>query len=372
LQLDAFAGSPSDVEAESLAKALLWNTGPKVRYMAPGMRIFTALTAIAGLALLTGLTAYYGFASVAQAVLSSQWGTALVVVIRAVALAVAGAGWWLLLVGPTRRGPGAFVGLRFIREAINNLFPSAAVGGDIIGARLLAQFGVALNLAIASVLVDIFIQVVCLLIFVLAGLGIVFELVDAHQITAMTFVTLTIAVLAVAGFFLTLNFGRFDFVVERLVALGEKRQWAALNHVADLGARLQQLWREGRGLAASFIVHFAGVVIGAAEVWVALYFMGYPVSPAAAIAIEGIGQGSRAAAFILPGGVGVQDGALIAASAIFGVPPDIALAMALIKRVPDLILGIPALFAWQALEGRRLLSGRKPAPLLDDQPRTPA
>jgi len=30
--------------------------------------------------------------------------------------------------------------------------------------------------------------------------------------------------------------------------------------------------------------------------------------------------------------------------------------MALIKRVPDLILGIPALAAWQAAEGRRLLS----------------
>jgi putative membrane protein len=305
-------------------------------------------------------------------VLSSQWGTAFVVVIRAAALAVAGAGWWLLLVEPTHRGPGIFVGLRFIREAINNLFPPAAVGGDIIGARLLAQFGVALNLAIASVLVDIFIQVVCLLIFVLAGLGIVFELVDAHQITAMTFVTLAIAVAAVAGFFLTLNFGRFDFVVERLIALGEKRQWAALNHVADVGARLQQLWRNGRGLAASFIVHFAGVVIGAAEVWVALYFMGYPVSPAAAIAIESIGQGSRAAAFVLPGGVGVQDGALIAASAIFGVPAEVGLAMALIKRVPDLVLGIPALFAWQALEGRRILSGRKTMPSPQDQPRTPA
>jgi hypothetical protein len=31
----------------------------------------------------------------------------------------------------------------------------------------------------------------------------------------------------------------------------------------------------------------------------------------------------------------------------------------LIKRVPDLVLGIPSLLAWQALEGRRLLSRRK-------------
>ena len=78
-----------------------------------------------------------------------------------------------------------------------------------------------------------------------------------------------------------------------------------------------------------------------------------------AVAIESLGQGSRAAAFVLPGGLGVQDGTLIAVSAAFGVPPDVALAMALIKRIPDLVLGLPSLLAWQALEGRRLLSQRK-------------
>jgi hypothetical protein len=139
-------------------------------------RILVSIAAIAGLALLTGLTAYYGFASVLAAVVSSQWGTALVIVVRAAVLATAGAGWWCLLT-PIRRGPCVFVGLRFVREGINTLLPFAPVGGDFIGARLLAQFGVAISLAIASVLIDIFIQVVCLLIFVLAGLGIVLDLV---------------------------------------------------------------------------------------------------------------------------------------------------------------------------------------------------
>jgi uncharacterized membrane protein YbhN (UPF0104 family) len=83
--------------------------------------------------------------------------------------------------------------------------------------------------------------------------------------------------------------------------------------------------------------------------------MSHPFSVAQAVAIESLGQGSRAAAFVLPGGLGVQDGALIAASAIFGIPAEVALAMALIKRVPDLILGVPALLGWQALEGKHLL-----------------
>jgi hypothetical protein len=55
----------------------------------------------------------------------------------------------------------------------------------------------------------------------------------------------------------------------------------------------------------------------------------------------------------------VQDGALIAVCAIFGVPAEVGLAMALIKRVPDLVLGAPALLGWQALEGQRVLTESK-------------
>jgi putative membrane protein len=324
------------------------------------MRIFAPIAGILGLALLTGLVAYFGFASVMEAALSSKWGTALVVLARAVALAGCGIGWWCLL---TPNGPGAyvFIALRFIREAINALFPFAVVGGDIIGARLLAHFGPAMSLAIASVLIDIFVQVVSLLIYVGTGVAIVLDVPGPHRLSTVTFVMLAVALPAVAAFFLALNFGAFDPVVRWLVAFGEKRQWSIFAHVIDLGDRLQQIWRNHRGLSGSFFVHLATVFFGAVEVWIAFYFMGHPVSVAAAIAIESIGQGGKAAAFMLPGGIGVQDGTMIAASAIFGVPAEVALAMALIKRVPDLVLGIPSLLLWQALEGRRLFSQRNSA-----------
>jgi uncharacterized protein (TIRG00374 family) len=205
------------------------------------------------------------------------------------------------------------------------------------------------------VLVDIFLQVDCLAIFLLSGVAIVFNLSGSHQLTNVAIVILALAVPAVFGFFLTLNFGAFEGIVGRLIALGEKRQWAIFDHVVDLGGRLQQIWKGHRSLAVSLLVHLATVFFGAIEVWVALAFMGYPVSPLQAIAIESLGQGTRAAAFVLPGGLGVQDGTLIAVSALFGVPAEVALAMALLKRVPDLVLGIPSLLAWQVLEGRRLL-----------------
>jgi putative membrane protein len=250
--------------------------------------------------------------------------------------------------------------VRFIREAINSLFPVALVGGDIIGARLVTRLGVlGGSLALASVLIDIFVQVACLLIFVLAGLGVLVARADSNQFTAPVAITLAIATPAVAGFFLALNFGAFEPVMRRLVEFGERRQWAVFSHVAGLGESLQRIWRNHWGLSASFLVHLAVLFVNATEVWIALAFMGYPVTYAAAVAIESLGQASRAVAFPLPGGLGVQDGTLIAACVVFGVPADAALGLALVKRIPDLVLGVPSLMIWQAMEGRRLLFKHK-------------
>ena len=45
---------------------------------------------------------------------------------------------------------------------------------------------------------------------------------------------------------------------------------------------------------------------------------------------------------------------------MFGVPPDTALALSLVKRIPDLVIGVPGLMAWQAIEGRHLFRKRAP------------
>ncbi|HEX4409720.1 MAG TPA: lysylphosphatidylglycerol synthase domain-containing protein [Xanthobacteraceae bacterium] len=322
------------------------------------MKYFAPFSVIVGLGLLTALTAYYGFDSVLHAALTSHWATVLVVLARAIALIAAGIGWWLVL-SPLPRSALFFIVVRFVRDALNVLFPFAVVGGDIIGARLLSLAGIGTSPAIASVLIDIFIQVVCLAIFAVTGVVIIFDLGGAHQLSTMTFVLLAVALPALLGFFLALNFGAFEPAVRWLIAFGEKRNWSIFGHVVDLGARLQDIWGNHRGLSVSFVVHLAAVFFGASEVWIALHFMGFPVGVAQAIAIEALGQGSRAAAFVLPGGLGVQDGTLIAVCAIFGIPAEVALAMSLIKRVPDLVLGLPSLAVWQLLERHRFKGKKK-------------
>jgi putative membrane protein len=327
------------------------------------MKILTPLAAILGLALLTGLTAYYGFASVGQAVASAGWGAALVVLARATTVAGAGIGWGLLVPGAVVRQPGLFVGIRFIREAINCLFPVAQVGGDLIGARLLTFFGVDPGLAFASVLVDIFIQVATLLVFVVAGVGILLAVSDDHGLALTVSYGLLVAVPAIAGFFVVLRLGASQSLIARLLRFAQRREWTGVAHVTSLSQNLQGLWQHRNGLWGSLLVHGGLWVFGATEVWIALAFMGHPVRVVDAVAIESVGQAVRAAAFAMPGGLGVQDGGLIAVCGAFGVPPEVALALALVKRIAELVLGVPGLLAWQALEGRRWIGKKEATPV---------
>jgi hypothetical protein len=48
----------------------------------------------------------------------------------------------------------------------------------------------------------------------------------------------------------------------------------------------------------------------------------------------------------------VQEGAYILIGAGFGVTPEMALALSLLKRGRDLVIGVPALGAWQLAESR--------------------
>jgi uncharacterized membrane protein YbhN (UPF0104 family) len=115
-----------------------------------------------------------------------------------------------------------------------------------------------------------------------------------------------------------------------------------------------------------------GWLIGVAEVLIVLGCMGQPVTIGEALVIESLVQAVRGAAFTIPSALGVQEAGMILLCGIFGIPPDQALALSLIKRAADLVLGIPGLVALQILEGERLMANfsrreAQPRTLLDLQ-----
>src|SRR5262249_18668795 len=106
---------------------------------------------------------------------------------------------------------------------------------------------------------------------------------------------------------------------------------------------------------ASIVVHMAGWIFGVAEVLIVFAFIGNPISLAEALVIESLMHAIRGAAFAIPSALGAQEGGLVLLCAIFGIPTAQAIALATVKRVVDLALGMPGLIGWQLLEWKHLM-----------------
>jgi hypothetical protein len=77
--------------------------------------------------------------------------------------------------------------------------------------------------------------------------------------------------------------------------------------------------------------------------------------------LESAALAIRGAAFLVPGAVGVQEGGYILLGNLLNIPGEMALALSLIRRVRELVLGIPGLVAWQLVEAGHLLRHRRRA-----------
>jgi uncharacterized protein (TIRG00374 family) len=126
---------------------------------------------------------------------------------------------------------------------------------------------------------------------------------------------------------------------------------------------LGMIYAARSNVVASAVVHLGGWAIGVAEVAIVFAFMGHPVSIGEALVIESLLHAVRGAAFAIPSALGAQEGALVVLCAAFGIPPEQAIALSLVKRAADLVLGVPGLLGWQMLEWGRLLPSyrRQPA-----------
>jgi putative membrane protein len=306
----------------------------------------------AGIALAIYLVLRAGWADVAHAVGLVGWSLLGVVAIRALALSVAGTAWAVLL---GREGLGRlhlYVGLRFIRDGANVLLPLMMVGGDVVGARLLTFYGVPGGLAGASVLIDVLLQAATQFLFTLMGFAALVLVDGSSPLVRWVGTGLLLAAPLLLGFFLAQRFGLVRLVERWLVWLGRRWPAASLGSGIDLDGALRELYRHPGRIAAAIAIHLLGWLVGVGEILLALAAMGRPADPLAALVIESLVQAVRGAAFAVPGALGVQEGGFVVLGALFGIPQGAALALSVVKRVPDVALGIPALLAWQALETR--------------------
>jgi putative membrane protein len=319
------------------------------------VRVATSLAALAGLALFLFLLFRFGAGEIAAATVAAGWGLVAVVLYRFVNLAADTLGWRALFSGPARPRFVPLLVYRWVGEAINSLLPVAQVGGDVWRARLLLRQGVSAPEAGATVVVDFTAGLVTQVIYTALGVGL---LVSAKGFGAEARgIVLGVAVAAVLLAAL--------LAVQRLGVFGPlarmaRRMWTRAPAdsftvgAAELDRRITALYSDRDALMRCAGWRMASWLLHTGETWLALWFLGLPVSFAEALILESLGTAVRSAAFAVPGGLGVQEGGFLLLGALLGLPPEAALALALVKRVRELAVGGPGLVAWAGAEGRSL------------------
>jgi putative membrane protein len=318
------------------------------------MKIGIAIAALAGLLAAILLIGYHGFLTVSDLLLTAGWGLVVVSLFHLLPVTLSAMAWHRLLRSTWHHSLPVFFWARSVREAVARLLPVMQVGGELVGARILTFHGAKAGIAGASVVVDLTLEAIAQFFFTLLGLLLLVLIGGSEQTVRWAAAGLVLAALALGGFVIAQRKGMFKLLEDFIEKLADKWEWLSLGKINNLHDTIQQLYRERRALLAAGITHFFSWIISAGEIWLALYFMGNPVSFLEALILESLSHAVTSAAFVVPGALGVQEGTYMLLGGMLGLTPEMGLALSLVKRVRDLLLGIPALLGWQAVEGGRL------------------
>ena len=319
------------------------------------VKIGSGLAMLAGLGAVVALIAYQGFADIGRVMVTAGWGIALVTAFHLVPMAASALAWRAVAGTATESKIWVFLWARLLREAVNGLLPVAQVGGNVVGARILTFHGSRAHLAGASVLVDMTLEFLTQIVFTAVGLGLLL-VVGAGAMMSWVVVGLVVATIAAIGFLFAQRWGLFLLLERLLERMAAVLSWPALGSLTNLHDTVMSIYRQRRAMIAAVFWHLASWVLGAVEVWLACMVLGADVSFVEALILESLGQAVRTAAFFVPGAYGIQEGGFMILALHFGLAPEIGLSISLIKRVREIVLGAPAMLAWQLVEGRRLLA----------------
>ncbi|AAV89599.1 putative membrane spanning protein [Zymomonas mobilis subsp. mobilis ZM4 = ATCC 31821] len=321
----------------------------------PWSRIIILAASLTGFILALYFMHRIGFHNIFSAVASiGVEGFLLFCFFSVIVLLLLGAAWFSVTPNQSLRKMPLFSWGRTIREAASEILPFSQIGGIILGARTLTGAGLPFQLVYASMIVDMTAEMASQLIFTLFGVGTIsfyyFGGGKAMSIQPLSYAGLGVIVAILLLFIL------FQRPILNVAgSLAEKIVPGAGDNIRDVSNKMTEIYHQPMKLLASFTFNMLAWVVGASSAWVALRFMGVQVSLTAVLTIESLIFALRSAAFIVPGAIGLQEGAYILMAPLFGLTGAEMIALSLLKRARDISIGVPALLLWQINESRRLL-----------------
>ncbi len=307
-----------------------------------------------GGAAVTAMVAWFGAQTIGLDVLAAGWALPAAIALHALQLYLSSWAWRTALrkAGP---GPVGYFKIRWIRESVNSLLPVAQLGGNLVGIRLLMLRGVSGAVAGAGTTLDLTIEALTQFVFTLAGILILAAIDSGEAWGPWLNGSLALMAVGIIGFVAAQRVGILRIVEALAARLNRLFPSLSMDTVRGMHDELMRLQSDRGVLLRASGLHTVAWFIGVAETWLILHAMAVPVTAAEATVIETLGMAARSAGFIVPGALGVQETGFILVCGLFGIPADSAIALSMVKRARELLVGLPGLVTWQWTEGMRLL-----------------
>lgn len=322
-------------------------------------RHLTRIALVLGLAVLIGLVIREGAQSIVNLVSHAGWVLLLLIPLHVVPLSFDVMGWRLLIPGRCRlRG---LLYIASIREAVGRLLPVAGIGGELVGVHLLSRQGIDATAAAASVIVEVALTLVAQYVLLLLGVAFLLQRTSRIEPSGSLLLSLMAGVPLLGLLWWLLRSGMLVRSLERLA--GHVLGAQALHSLSaggwgPLDAAIRTLTIAHGRLVRALLWQLAGLIAGCAETWLALRWLGHPVSVLAALSLEAVALAARTVIFMVPAGLGVQEAGLIGVGHVLGLGSELAVALSLVKRMREILFGVPALAAWQWGEARSIVLDR--------------
>ncbi len=318
-------------------------------------KIGVAVALLAGVVAAVYLVWSIGFDAVFAAVARAGFGGLALLCLYALAVFVSLAfAWYFLLPQPQRRPVADLYIARLVRDSIAEISPFSPVGGMVAAARVMILKGMKPVYAAASVAADTTTEAIAQMVFLAFGLGLGFtqfrHLAGSGPLTeAMAAVLL----LAVPGIALLIFLQKKGAIFAERVA---DRFFPQARQGVSFHAAIEDLYESRSRLAASSALHLLAWVGAGGGTYIAFRLVGGHIGLLNAIALEALLSTLRSIAAPVPAAIGVQEWGYAMLAPLFGLPAEMGVAVSLLKRAREIVLGVPALLYWQGMEGRKALA----------------
>jgi uncharacterized protein (TIRG00374 family) len=246
---------------------------------------------------------------------------------------------YMLVDAPARTTVARLFWLRLGGESLNQLTPTASLGGEPFKASRLQADGVPLEVASASVVIMKGILVLSLVLYIFTGLALApFYLPEAAK--HILFLTLAALGLAAAGIIFVLVQRRDPF--GNSFRFLSRRGW--LPHflrdqegfLENLDTAMSQFYRRYPSRALlSFFLFFLSWLLHAVEVYLMFWLLGHPISPGMAVCLDALAMLFTALGFFIPAAMGIQEGGNILLAMGFRLGFGLGAAFSILRRIRE-------------------------------------